>query len=256
MHITESHMIDTTHHVETPEGVDLELRAAGPLLRGVAFGIDLLIRLIIYAIAALAFGWFAGGRGVLLIVIFITEWFYPVLFEVLNHGKTPGKHAMRLCVVCNDGTPVNWGSAVMRNLLRVVDSLPFISPVVPIPLYTFGLLSMLFSGQFRRLGDLAAGTLVVYDTGVSETTSLPHDIEPKPPPQRLSLNEQRALVGYAHRVGTFSTDRAAELAALASPLLRSVPETVVDDVRYLIGMGAWIVGHRPGGQKVNHRTGF
>lgn len=248
-------MLDTTHHVETPEGVDLELHAAGPLLRGLAYSVDLLLQFVILLVGGMLFGMLGGGHGLFLILLFLVNWFYPVVFEVLNDGKTPGKQAMKLQVVKSDGTPVDWGSSMLRNLLRVVDGLPFVSLEVPIPLFTFGLLSMLFCGQFRRIGDLAADTLVVRQGRRQETSVIPQGIEPKPPPRRLTLDEQRAMVGFAHRVASLSTDRAEELATVVKPLIDCAPEKVNDPVRYLIGIGAWIVGHRPGGQKIDHRTG-
>ena len=95
-----------------------------------------------------------AGMGLWLILMFLMEWFYPVLFEVLARGQTVGKMALGIRVLCDDGTPVGWYQSTVRNFLKFVDFLPV--------LYGAGLLSMLLQKDFKRLGDLAAGTLVVY----------------------------------------------------------------------------------------------
>jgi len=148
-------MLDTLRRVPTPEGIELTLRLAGPVPRAYAFIVDLMIRgmimLVIVQILA-----FAGrsGTGLFLIAYFAIEWFYPVLFELFWNGATPGKRAFSLMVVNDNGTPVTVGASIIRNMLRAVDFLPM--------LWAFGLLSMLFTRDFKRLGDLAAGTVVVY----------------------------------------------------------------------------------------------
>jgi len=95
-----------------------------------------------------------AGWGVILIVAFFVEWLLPAWFETAWGGQTPGKRLFRLVVLNDDGTPVRWPGALTRNLLRAADFLPF--------LYGVGLLSMLMNRDFKRLGDLAAGTVVVY----------------------------------------------------------------------------------------------
>ncbi len=92
--------------------------------------------------------------GSYLIGLFALLWFYPVYFEVRAHGQTPGKRFMGLRVLQENGTPVGWSASVLRNFLLVADFLPV--------LYLAALISMISDSSFRRLGDLAAGTLVVY----------------------------------------------------------------------------------------------
>ena len=140
--------VDTLHHVETPEGVELALRCAGPVPRALAWGVDLLIRGFAVAILAAALQWFGStSMGLILLVLFIAEWLYPVLFEVLWHGRTPGKRAFGLTVVRDDGLPVDWGSSFLRNLLRTADFLP--------GMFGAALVSMMATKSFKRLGDLA-----------------------------------------------------------------------------------------------------
>ncbi|BBP81680.1 MULTISPECIES: RDD family protein [Pseudomonas] len=203
--------LDTRYQVETPEGIDLVLRPASLLPRALAYTVDLLIRgillLVLYSVFLLL-GQFGMGLG--LIVTFLVTWWYMVLFEVLNQGRSPGKHLMGLRVVHDDGTPVGWSSSLVRNLLRFVDILPFG--------YALGILSTLMHPAFKRLGDLAAGTLVVYREDKPSRPQLP-DAEPQRAPFILSLTEQRAILGYAERQAGLSSGRRAELAGiLAEPL--------------------------------------
>lgn len=208
-------LLDTRHHVETPEGIDLVLRPAGALPRILAFAIDLLIRGAILLLMFIILG-FLGQFGVGLgsILFFLVNWWYMVLFEVLRQGRSPGKQIMGLRVVHDDGTPVGWGASLTRNLLRFVDMLPFG--------YCLGLISCLSHPSFKRLGDLAAGTLVVYREDSSSRPVIPEG-DSERAPFRLSLNEQRALQGFAERQSGLSAARRTELAAiLADPL--DVPE--------------------------------
>ena len=118
-------MLDTYREIETPEGVELHLRAAGPVARALAYSIDLLLRGVVMFVLSIVLsvtGRF--GMGVFMIVIFLMEWFYPVLFEVYRNGETPGKRLFGLRVVNDNGTPVGWGPSLVRNLLRAVDFMP------------------------------------------------------------------------------------------------------------------------------------
>ncbi|KPV41315.1 hypothetical protein AN478_01630 [Thiohalorhabdus denitrificans] len=215
-------MLDTTVRTETPEGVDLHLHPAGPLERARAWMIDQLLRLGIYALVSFVLGLLGQfGWGLALVVVFLVEWFYPVYFELFHGGATPGKMALGLHAIQDNGAPLEWRGALLRNLLRAADFLPF--------LYGLGLVVMVLTGRFQRLGDLAAGTLVVYDTerhdqrdsGVQGTL---------PPPVPLSLEEQQAVLAFAERGGQLSPQRRAELAAVLAPLLPAgapEPETAL-----------------------------
>src|SRR3954471_5833068 len=148
-------MLDTTRRVATPEGIELTLHLAGPVPRALAWAIDLAIRIaIVVAIWVPATLLGRAGVGVVLIAMFFVEWLLPAWFEAAWRGQTPGKRAMGLMVLNDDGTPVRWPAALTRNLLRAADFLPL--------LYGLGLLAMLLNRDFKRLGELAAGTVVVY----------------------------------------------------------------------------------------------
>ncbi|RZK99577.1 MAG: RDD family protein, partial [Rubrivivax sp.] len=151
--------LDTLYTAETPEGIALSLRPAGVMSRSWAYLIDAGIRLLIFFFAALLARPLGGvGSAFLMVLYFALEWFYPVVFELTKTGATPGKRMMGLQVVMDSGLPVTPAASVTRNLLRAADFLPLA--------YAAAMLSMLTRRDFKRLGDLAAGTLVVYHQAV------------------------------------------------------------------------------------------
>jgi len=204
-------MLDTTRRVATPEGIELTLRLAGPVPRALAWSVDFALRAaLVFLVGMLASRLGTAGWGVILIVAFFVEWLLPAWFEAAWRGQTPGKRLFGLVVLNDDGTPVRWPAAITRNLLRAADFLPF--------LYGVGLLSMLMSRDFKRLGDLAAGTVVVYQGEKAEARAIPQ-ATPQPPPLSLSPEEQRAVLELAERSGSFTRERFEELAELPAPLV-------------------------------------
>jgi uncharacterized RDD family membrane protein YckC len=205
--------LDTVRTVETPEGCVLVLRTAGPFARARAWLLDLGIRLVIYMGAGSALTMLGSfGFGLFLVFTFLLEWGYPVVFEIWRDGQTPGKRMCGLAVVHDDGTPVGASASVIRNLARAVDFLPIG--------YVTGVIAMLAAGDGRRLGDLAAGTLVVHTDGPgAATTRTWNDTSNEPPRVPLSAPERRAVVDFARRLPRLSPARANELAATAAPLI-------------------------------------
>ncbi|CAM2065604.1 RDD family protein [Sulfidibacter corallicola] len=227
-------MLDTLHAIETPEGVQINLKVAGPVSRALALIIDSLIR----SMAYIAFGsalLFMGeaGWGIFSIFAFFMEWFYFVLFEVYNKGQTPGKRIMGLEVIHEDGTPIGMRGAMLRNLLRAVDFLPFG--------FAFGLGSCLASARFQRLGDRVAGTLVIYRMLASPSPESIPQQPPLPPPAALSLTEQRAVISFGERAQTLPGNRAEELASHLEPLTH---KQGLKAVEALYGFANWLVGTR------------
>lgn len=225
--------------METPEGVHLDLRTAGPLPRGLAWLIDLMARLLIafgIGIPLSYLGYF--GTGMLLLLLFALEWLYPILFEVFRDGSTPGKQLLDLRVVQLDGRPVGWSASITRNLLRTADFAP--------GLYGAGFLATLCSDKFQRLGDIAAGTLVVYRSGVVESR-VQISVTPQPPAVELTLEEQRALIAFAQRLHRIPAARAQELAEIVAPLVLG-EERRTDPVTGLASVAAWLLGERPASQ--------
>lgn len=226
--------LDTTLGIETPEGVALTLSPAGPVPRALAWAIDQLLRGAVYFGAALLLlPMQSAGQGLLLLLVFLLEWFYPVLFEVLARGATPGKAALDLAVVELDGRPTGWSSSTVRNFLRTVDFLPF--------LYFAGLASMLLSRRFQRLGDLAAGTLVIHRGRRAAQRPQPITVAAHAPNVTLAPEEQHALLALASRHAQLSGERLAELAAIAPALTGN--DTARQRER-LLGMARYLAGDR------------
>ena len=213
--------LDTRYQVETPEGIDLPLRPAGLMVRALAFSIDLGLRGLILGVLFIVLAFLGKlGAGLGSILLFGVSWWYMVLFEVLNQGRSPGKQWMGLRVVHDDGTPIGWSASLLRNLLRFVDLLPFG--------YFLGAISCLPHPSFKRLGDLAAGTLVIYREQPLTRPQLP-DVQPRRPAFALTLPEQRAVLGFAERQGELSEARSHELASiLAQPLQVPAPRAVAE----------------------------
>ncbi len=205
-------MLDTTRRVATPEGIELTLRLAGPVPRALAWSVDFLLRVAVVLLVWMLAAYFGrAGWGLVLIAAFFVEWLLPAVFEARWGGQTPGKRLFGIAVLNDDGTPVRWPGALTRNLLRAVDFLPF--------LYGIGLSAMLLNRDFKRLGDLAAGTVVVYQADkVATTRSIP-PAPPQPPPLSLSPEEQRAVLELAERSSSFTRERFEELAELPTPLV-------------------------------------
>lgn len=207
--------LDTLHHVETPEGVELSLRVAGLPARALAFAADIFVRSVFYTVAAIPIGiGFGAAAGGLIFMIFaLGEVIYPVAFELLGDGQTLGKRMVGIRVVHADGTRIRWQASLLRNLLLFADMLP--------GTYMFALASMLASRGFRRLGDHAAGTLVIYTEAKAQPQPRTAASDPAPPALPLALDEQAAVLAFGARSAAFSAARREELAALATPLLRA-----------------------------------
>ena len=214
--------LDTRYQIETPEGIDLPLRPAGLLPRVLAFAFDLGARGLLMGILLVPLALLGNiGIGLGSLLLFLVSWWYMVLFEVLNQGCSPGKQVMGLRVVQDDGTPIGWSASLIRNLLRFVDMLPFG--------YFLGAISCLQHPNFKRLGDLAAGTLVVY-----RELPLARPKVPQAPalrlPFALDLSEQRAILNFAERQGELSAERVQELASVLATPLQVSPARAVEQL--------------------------
>ncbi|KAB2934088.1 MAG: RDD family protein [Candidatus Contendobacter sp.] len=227
--------LDTIRHVETPEGITLSLRVAGPVARALAWGVDSLIKYgVLWGLLMVLMLLGGAGLGLWLVALFLTEWFYPVLFEVYADGATPGKKVFGLQVVHANGTSVDWPAALIRNLLRAVDFLP--------AFHGFGVVAMLVSRDFQRLGDLAAGTMVIHRQPPAPSPALPPGLA-LPPPWPLTPTEQQWLIGFAERGPTLNPERQAELAELLAGLTGGLRGIVA--VERLRAYARWLLGEQP-----------
>jgi uncharacterized RDD family membrane protein YckC len=215
--------LDATVRLDTPERIVFEYPLGGPFRRFVAYLIDLgiLIALVIAAFAAsllLSLG-ASSSMGPALVAYFLLAWGYGAFLEGFWSGQTPGKRAMGLRVISERGVPISGAQAILRNLVGTVDGLlPFC--------YLLGLSSMLLTRKFQRLGDLAAGTIVV----VEERRSGMGLVKIREPgvqvlldrlPLRIaaSTGVARALSDYVRRRHRFGPGQREELAEpLAAPL--------------------------------------
>lgn len=172
-------------------GVDMTLRVAGPGTRAYAFIIDWHIRLLValaWVLTGLVVGLIVGGdfKKDALPLFFIAPalavyfLYHPVL-EVVMRGRTPGKRMAGARIVTLEGETPGTGALLMRNLFRLIDSLPVA--------YLVGLVCCIFTAQRVRIGDLAAGTLLILD-------------DPK-------ANQSLALVGMAAQNSGLEPDAAA-----------------------------------------------
>lgn len=228
--------LDTLSWAETPEGILLELRPAGVVVRSSAFLVDFLIRTVIFiTLITILAGMQGLGTALLFVLIFALEWLYPVGFELSRWGATPGKLMFGLKVVMDDGLPVTPGASLTRNLLRVADFLPF--------LYGFGLLCMLLRRDFKRLGDLAAATLVVHrPPPVLQLHAA--DVTPVAPALPLSADNQAAVISLAVRASRLTPARLDELAALAGAVSGDAGRSGPEVTRRVLGVAQWFLGRR------------
>lgn len=231
--------VDTLFSAETPEGILLELRPAGPASRCHAFLLDLLIRLMTMFVLTSVVGALGGmgglGAALLLITAFLLEWFYPVVFELSRGGATPGKRVMGLTVIMDNGLPITPAASFTRNLLRIADFLP--------ALYTFGLISMLVRQDFKRLGDIAAGTLVVHRALPPLRIQL-EGVPPIAPAIALTLREQAAIMALGVRAPKLTAERVDELAALAAEVSGDAGQDGQRVTRRVLGVAQYLLGRR------------
>lgn len=216
--------LDNRFALETAEGIDIFLSPAGLGVRSLAFFYDLLIRGAILIVASMLLS-AAGkmGSGLLLLIVFLLEWFYPVIFEVYK-GATPGKKALGLTVVYDNGLPVSLPGSLIRNLFRSIDILPFG--------YFAGAVCMMSSKRFKRIGDVLAGTMVVYKNTPHQAVHFEFD-KGNPENIRLTVEQQSAIIAFAERSHSLSVQRQQELANIMAPVLGCDKEQAVTKLKTL-----------------------
>ena len=228
--------LDTIAAAETPEGIELQLRCAGFAARSGAYLIDALIRVVImYGVLLVAIFLGAVRDAVLYIALFVLNWLYSVVFELRAGAATPGKRALGLQVIMDNGLPITPAASFIRNLLRAVDILPLF--------YGFGLIGIIFRADNKRIGDLAAGTLVVYRSPPTSKVTLPA-AEPQAPSHDLPASAQAAVISFAMRVPRLTPERAQELALLAQPLSGPSPPHASMTTARLLSAAQWLAGNR------------
>ena len=232
-----SAVLDTVVAAETPEGILLELRPAGLCARFYAFVLDWLIRLVVLYAVAIVTALMGGlGAAFWIIIFFVLEWFYPVMFELGRSGATPGKKIVGLKVVMDNGLPVTPAASFTRNLFRVADFLPLV--------YGLAIVNMLLRADCKRLGDVAAATLVVHEPRKAPKVRL-HNVAAVAPVKALTPRDQAALVALAARAPTLTVERIDELAAIAASVAGAEAGVVGPHLtRRVLGVAQWLLGRR------------
>lgn len=234
------------------EGIDLDLVLAGIGSRGAALMLDSVVQFVALIVLGFVSAQFENaGVALLAIGIFGIVFGYSILMEAFAGGRTIGKMAVGIAVVRADGTPVTFLAATIRNVVRVIDLLPGV--------YTVGLISLLVTKRCQRLGDLAAGTIVVrpvrrtaqvgYDAGfgMQRGVGAPSGV-PQAPPEiatwdtsALSLDEVAAVraflsrrhqVAFAHRAQIAQTLAQQLLPKVAGIPLDGGPELFLERIAY------------------------
>lgn len=221
--------------IATPEGVDLELTLAGVGSRVASALIDYGIQIAIIVALALALGLGVGlspdasgfAAALWILLSFLLFVGYDIAFEVLASGRTPGKRLNGVRVVREDGGPVTFPISAVRNVLRIIDILP--------GMYLVGIGSILVSSRNQRVGDLAAGTLVVRERKVAPPPLwLPQRAAPAMDTSGIDQLELAAVRSFlARRHGLTHDARvqlAAELAAKLRPKVGGATADAPDEV--------------------------
>lgn len=222
---------DCTLVVVTPENVRFDYRLAGPFSRLLALILDYifvgLICFIFFALLSLTIG--AASMGVVMVTYFILQWGFTALSETLFNGLTFGKRALSMRVVSENGLPINAQQAFLRGFLRTADLLPN---------GLAGVFSMLLSRNFQRLGDLAAGTVVIVEGKQGRVLAPPAVAVPNLSPEIIPLKFRpnpaltEAITSYMARRSKLSKPRCREIAwYLARHFIRSwsLPEMTDPD---------------------------
>ncbi len=245
-----------TLKIDTPENVTFDYDVAGIGSRFLATLIDtaliflaqLLLLGLLFLVATLVFSMDISGSelsswafAVIGIISFLFLWGYYIFFEIVWNGQTPGKRRVGLRVIRVDGTPITASEAIIRNLVRIIDLLP--------TAYGVGVVTMFINSNSRRVGDLAAGTIVVRDhatkylvdispagSATGHVWAAANDVPEGFPFEKLSQHELQIIEEFLARQWDLSNRRPLAQHILASIVTRlgiphdSIPYNRADDV--------------------------
>jgi len=246
--------------IVTPENITVTYQLAGVASRFLAFAIDFIIQLLLwlagswffrvassgFQASGLSVGDFLSAAGI--VVGYLIIFAYASMFEMLWGGRTPGKRLLGLRVIRDGGYPINLTSSAIRNILRFLDL--GILPAPPLILYGLpGLISIFLSPQYKRLGDWAAGTLVIVEASVSPFAMArsgadipPQSLELMPQIKnldRISPEEYKAVRRYTERRATWELRVQAALAErLARPLLAKLD--LNPEIAFQLQYASWL----------------
>ena len=233
--------------VATPERVSFDYQVAGLATRGIAQLLDLLllagVLFVVYFIALFEVGLGQDTLGALIAIIgsFVVIFGYHWACEAFWSGQTIGKKVFRLRAVGDRGEPMTFFQAGIRNIVRIVDFLPYA--------YGVGLVVLFINGKGKRLGDLAAGTVVVKDSDHLALWQLPGARPADAPPpaltspaavpvapatpgelalRRLDPDLRRFVTSYARRRPELPPALRAQLAGAVQASVRAAAPDVFD----------------------------
>ncbi len=232
--------MDTFDLIETPEHVELEQPLAGIGSRFLAGLLDNLILAAVFLVLFIVLSLLvqlspfedtgAWAFAFLILIGFVIQWGYFVFFELRTNGQSPGKKATKIRVVKEGGTPITFSDVAVRNLLRAIDALPF---------YAIAGVTMFISKKCQRLGDLAAGTVVVseqvsdFSARTDRRVRADWQAQAGAPALRatgLTPEEYRVVNNYWMRRGQLTLDaRRSLLPRLLRPILIRTGQTLSDD---------------------------
>jgi uncharacterized RDD family membrane protein YckC len=237
--------LDDRVTIATPEGIELQLQLAGLGSRFIAGVTDLIIQIVLLVALALVTGALSGGEAlnatVYVIGAFVILFIYPILFEVLARGRTPGKRLTHLRVVRDTGAPDDLPASAIRNVMRIVDG--------PVLLYLPTVISILATARNQRPGDLAAGTLVIREASPEASWKGPTgDRQPVPnwDVSAITAEELAAIRQFLDRRQTLDRKARSELAGrlatglgakVAGAELRGDPEAFLQRLAELKARG-------------------
>lgn len=215
--------IDTVLEIETPERLAFRTRIAGPARRMLAWLIDLVVRavlvlaVLVIPISFTASGMSGLGVGLTFFAVFLLDWGYFFVSELVTGGRSVGKMVLRLRVVRPNGLPITWRESFLRNLVRAADIALF-----PPYFVILGPLVMAFDDKFRRLGDLVAGTVVVLEESAARARATAVEADPAlleelPGALPLDREDLEAVELFVHRPH-MSDARRDELAGIVAPI--------------------------------------
>lgn len=228
--------MDRTIDVRTPESIAFRYELAGLGSRFLALIVDQSIQILALAALVTGVGLAASRAGqhapgilservaqsiavaLVVTVLFLIFFGYFIIFEAVWNGQTPGKKLVGLRVVRDGGYPIDFGASLIRNLIRVGEQL--------VGYYVLAAISALLSPENKRLGDLAAGTIVVREARLPAPSQLiQHRNEPVYAPTAYLAGDERALIKrFLERRDSLDEDRRRELAAsLAARVRGRVP---------------------------------
>jgi uncharacterized RDD family membrane protein YckC len=247
--------------IVTPENITVSYQVAGFASRFLAFAIDFIIQIFLwlggswfFRIAASGFqfgglsvGDFISAGGI--VYGFVVQFGYATIFEMLWGGRTPGKRLLGLRVIRDGGYPINLTASAIRNVLRFLDfGIVLLDP--PLVLYGLpGMICIFLSPRYKRLGDWAAGTIVIVEAGVSPfnfgraaSPPAPQVMELAPLVKnldRISPSEYRAVRRYVERRSSWDLRVQSSLAErLARPILAKLEINPV--IAYQLQYAAWL----------------